>query len=1552
MVRSARNADTGDARSTHSSAAVHTPAPPQPPMKKLLFAVTKAHNVALSTPFYVTITLNHNVTFKTCLREPSPFLHLNGKKCSSPNADEQWSAEMQNTHLDKISPKGAEPSSPQPDSVHHPQNVKTPIHFPSVLFSYNLPSEQELRHVPLTVALLSSPKDEYITSSSCNIDTTIFLDKRSPQQQNGQTARTSFTVHNLGRTHQLIFLRIQLSPLTSMYIELAMTLFDETVHQRDYDFIQKLVSQNDLERVKYLFDGVPPTPGSLRGSSLGSPTSSSPQTSNSPLLSNTLRSNRFLKDYIFENVLEGNHTLLHIACERGYTKMVKYFLRDVAPYEHDIAIYDTARIENPFQAACRNKHVGVINFLLDSKEKYRLFDESLLLMQKNHRLYEYSRRSPHDGGGKFVSLLNLRTFKKVSVSSLNSSSDTAYFSPLHDACFRDDEKILKILLQKLFSGLRQSNAAVYNQLLSECMCLCSFVGSMKCLTILIQFGANVDGPLSHDSTSVEHAVPLYFACISRQTKVVSRLLERGAHIHYEPTEEEVRIAQNASLIKKAFPLLLCFLVDGMRSEFIVEIYKLYFKMQLNSDDLIDLMSIASLYCQPLFEEIARDKSLEPEQLSEVSERNFIHFAAQHATNEHWEQLMTHSLLSNNELLNLISTELGQTSLHIAAQFGNIASIKVLIQAGAQVNDNIDNREWTPLMTAIEYAQPCASKILFEATERDLSQLPDKYHLFLAILIGDRTLALSVLKNVVSLPQNQCLHSGPALFYCCTTLDSTMQDTQNVSVLHQIVAKVLLHQKFLQTHPKDSVDLLSFALKNGRDDMGALLVAQGFDVGRSLLFLSTDKQMKERVSQWSTTLLSGTSFTDCDFTCVDADGRGILHHIAETKEENYFVSYFHLFSRNKCWIGRDSHGHTPLHDLCRSPLNILPIVDRKIASSLLQLGDKPFVCDNSSHTAFYYALINRRFNICDAFISTFGVDCVLRTFHTEHASNNHRHYSTRSVLRELLDSDTRETNALIDAIEYFVFHKVNILSVGFDITQYCLQSKEILRLFMSTNDDALKRRDEHGNNPVHQIFGNGQPLSRDIIELLNKGGLLGALVCQRNNDGDSPLIMSCKDPRLRSCAVDIVEVADEGILFLNAEGPEGNTILHTLVERSDAELLDVILRLRAQNIDIHKVNPYTGQNAFGALLQTEHDNKEQIAGLLLRGGISLTSQSITVAQDQGLGQVLRENKNHWDISCLIKEGKFTQAQNSIIAGGDISSAEFNDDGFCAIHEAVQFKSMDLLKKLIDNGCNVNLCNGNGDTALHMAVAIGLLDIVRVLARLPKCDLNATNKHGLTPLQFLMLNRPNKSFNRTVQVLVEFGADVSVVDEQKRNVLHLFCHENTSPDTSVIAIVCKKNRMLLSQQDINGKTPLHYAVENDNFELVQKIASSKYTNLYLRDNDGNLPLDLAKAYRMKKAIQDRYMQGYLLKKAPKGVVRLSKRRWFVMQADYIRYLMSDGGELKGEIPMAEVVGAKSVDMLAFRFEILMRQSNRKYELQAENKASYERWMKAFEVRNLVL
>lgn len=220
-------------------------------------------------------------------------------------------------------------------------------------------------------------------------------------------------------------------------------------------------------------------------------------------------------------------------------------------------------------------------------------------------------------------------------------------------------------------------------------------------------------------------------------------------------------------------------------------------------------------------------------------------------------------------------------------------------------------------------------------------------------------------------------------------------------------------------------------------------------------------------------------------------------------------------------------------------------------------------------------------------------------------------------------------------------------------------------------------------------------------------------------------------------------------------------------------------------------------------------------------------------------------NFW--SSINLEKLDIKAFYQYIKSKDNSVHVVDDAGYSLLYLAAFNRSMEALRiLLLQPNMDVNRLNGpHNELALHAACSKGLYDAVELLLENGSI-VNIRDSLGHTPLTNAIFSNSLPS----VEYLINVGkADVSVIDEQGNNLLHLAASNNFS---AAVALLTEKgvsvdehnqrglsplaiaislgyidtaNALMEAGADVNGKTRfatvLHHAITWNRLEVVKKL-----------------------------------------------------------------------------------------------------------------------------------
>lgn len=185
--------------------------------------------------------------------------------------------------------------------------------------------------------------------------------------------------------------------------------------------------------------------------------------------------------------------------------------------------------------------------------------------------------------------------------------------------------------------------------------------------------------------------------------------------------------------------------------------------------------------------------------------------------------------------------------------------------------------------------------------------------------------------------------------------------------------------------------------------------------------------------------------------------------------------------------------------------------------------------------------------------------------------------------------------------------------------------------------------------------------------------------------------------------------------------------------------------------------------------------------------------------------------------------------------DIKDRNYN----IPIHYAIIYKNIDALKLMLEYGSNPNVTDNLGNNSLHLAVYSRNFDICNYVLKY-NIDINTKTNIGETALHIISNLQEPKIFNLLIS---NDNINVNLQDYE---------HEFTPLHYSVNLNSIEQVKLLLNKnanpniQDIYGNTVMHYAMIEENIQILDYIINYSYRDYILNYNlwniDGKLPLHI--------------------------------------------------------------------------------------------------------------
>jgi len=179
---------------------------------------------------------------------------------------------------------------------------------------------------------------------------------------------------------------------------------------------------------------------------------------------------------------------------------------------------------------------------------------------------------------------------------------------------------------------------------------------------------------------------------------------------------------------------------------------------------------------------------------------------------------------------------------------------------------------------------------------------------------------------------------------------------------------------------------------------------------------------------------------------------------------------------------------------------------------------------------------------------------------------------------------------------------------------------------------------------------------------------------------------------------------------------------------------------------------------------------------------------------------------------------------------------DNDARGLVHEAAKHNHPFIIQLLVENGLICTSKDNDQNTPAHWAATGGHLEAIRMLHQVGGIQcLCLPNKTGKTPLHAAA----QSGFAEIIAAFQEFGIESKVYDVGRNSPAHLAAQNG---HLSALKILFEMGPV--DEKNKYGRTPAHMAAWRNKPEVLGFLAVSGVDVLTCEDNEGNLPIDLAK------------------------------------------------------------------------------------------------------------
>ncbi|XP_046558367.1 putative ankyrin repeat protein RF_0381 [Haliotis rubra] len=356
-------------------------------------------------------------------------------------------------------------------------------------------------------------------------------------------------------------------------------------------------------------------------------------------------------------------------------------------------------------------------------------------------------------------------------------------------------------------------------------------------------------------------------------------------------------------------------------------------------------------------------------------------------------------------------------------------------------------------------------------------------------------------------------------------------------------------------------------------------------------------------------------------------------------------------------------------------------------------------------------------------------------------------------------------------------------------------RNVFNLIVSRNCN-LNLGDSCGNNFIHIACLGG---STEMVNYLLCGNT--DAIESRGRDGRTPIMSAAENGHtgvvklLLSKGCDVTSLDDYG-----------DSILHIACSGGRVDMVTFVLSLG--HFDINS------RGRFGrtpALVAAEKGHRQVLDFLVCEGG----DLSLKDTEDDDILHV----------ACVGGDVEMVKHILQMNVSNINSKGKY---GRTPVMLAAEFGHIELFYFLVCRGGDLMMVDDNGDSILHVACG-GSVKMVKCLLSIDIIHINSRGCYGNTPI----MTAASRGHRAVFELLVKNQADLSLVNEDGNNVLHVACIHGSA---SIVNFILLKHVVDINGRGKYGRTPVMLAAEFGNSDVFELLVQHG-ADVTLRDDDGN-------------------------------------------------------------------------------------------------------------------
>ncbi|XP_067669979.1 ankyrin-3-like [Haliotis asinina] len=342
-------------------------------------------------------------------------------------------------------------------------------------------------------------------------------------------------------------------------------------------------------------------------------------------------------------------------------------------------------------------------------------------------------------------------------------------------------------------------------------------------------------------------------------------------------------------------------------------------------------------------------------------------------------------------------------------------------------------------------------------------------------------------------------------------------------------------------------------------------------------------------------------------------------------------------------------------------------------------------------------------------------------------------------------------------------------------------------------------DDDGNNILHiASLGHDVDMVTHVLTL-NKAGInsrgrygrTAVMLAAESGHRDVFFFLACKGSDL--------ECVDEN----------GDNILHVACIGGHVTMVECIISLGI--VDINSGGQYGGTPLMAA---AEGGHRDVLDLLISEGG------DVSLVDDY--------NNNILHVVCI---GGNTDIVKYILSKHVVDINSRGEYGRTPVMIAARWGHKGVFDLLVSRGGDVTLVSDHGDSILHVACYGGHVDMVKHILYKYHVNLDTRNQYGRTPVMVAA----RMGHVSVVDLLLRRGADVSLVNDDGDNLLHVAC---SGGHLEMVEYVVLRDLVEINSREHLGITPLMMAAKNGHIKVFDFLVSEECDLSVLTVNGDNV------------------------------------------------------------------------------------------------------------------